>query len=295
MLGRVRRLFLPLLVVSALLVGSPGAAFDSLFSRLPKGGRFSALFGNSEARARVRDGLLLGTGYERTELLPNSRLRIVRSRTYTRVKNRKTGKLVDLPEPWQIHSTLELSPSLRLIRSDTTLELHRSIDRALGYAATDELSELFAWDRALTTASAAGDRLTHSRWQKGRSVDRESYDYPADAIPIEIIATALSIAVRNRVERFDFELLLPGGATHGVRSQIHRTRDLHPFATDYPLPARVFHLAGELAVVDAWLASPLKYLFFPHHFYLVYSAEEPEKLLALWGGNPDEHMQAVRE
>ena len=61
------------------------------------------------------------------------------------------------------------------------------------------------------------------------------------------------------------------------------------------MPARVFQLTGDLAVVDAWLASPIKYLFFPHHFYLVYAAEEPEKLLALWGGDPDEHMQAVRE
>jgi hypothetical protein len=35
-------------------------------------------------------------------------------------------------------------------------------------------------------------------------------------------------------------------------------------------------------------------VFFPHHFYLAFSASEPSKLVMMWGGDPDKNLQAFR-
>lgn len=278
-----------------LLSSSPTVAFETLSHRISGHGRYSTLFGNGEGRATLWDGLLLGEGTERTELLPNGHLRVLRTRTYTRARHPDSGKVVSLPEPWHIQASLELTASLRLVRSDTTLELHPSVDRALGYPVTEKMKDLFGWDEARIAANPAGNKLTRDLFLRGHMTEHTSYDYPAEAIPIEIVGLTLSVAVRNRVERFNFELLLPDGATHGVRSEIHRTRYLRPFAEGYPIPISRLHFGGELAVVDMCLSSPFKYLLFPHHFYFVYSSENPEQLLALWGGDPSEHLQAIRE
>ncbi len=291
----VRRALLSAGLLSALLLCSvPGAAFESLLPRLPRGGRLSALIGDTQARAVVRDGPLLGEGVERTELLGDGTLRVTRSRTYTQARRPDSGRLVALPEPWRIRSTLLLSPSLRLLRADTTLELHRSADRALRYPLSEKLSELFEQDRVSLRAAARGASLVRTLYLRGRRTDRSSYAYPRDAIPLDIISLVLAIAVRNRVERFDYQLLLPDGSSHGVRARVYRTRDPTPFARDYRLPVGSLRLGAELAIVDMSLASPIKHLFYPHHFYFVYASDDPAKLLALWGGDPDEPLYAFR-
>lgn len=282
-------------LIALLAWAGRGLAYEVLFARLPPGADFGGMFGQSVARASLWDGLLIGYGEERTQILPNRHLWVTQTRTYTRVRHPKTQQIVAIPEPWRVRSTFELTPSLRLVRSETTLELHRSIDGALHYALSDDLAPLFAWDRALAVANTSGNKLTRSQFSHGRGVKSQSYEYPSDAIPLEIIRYALAPAVRNRVERFDFQLLLPGGSTHGVRAEIHRTHDLRSFAAGYRVPLARVPATGELAVVDMWLASPIKHLFFPHHFYMVYASDKPEDLLAFWGGDPDETFMAIRD
>lgn len=282
------------LLLALLLCSARGLAFESLLQRLPNNGRLSALFLNDEARAVVRDGPLLGQGSEHTEVLPGGVLRVLRSRTYTRAVDPKSGKLVTLPEPWHVRSTITLSPGLRLLGVETTLDLHRSIDRAMGYPWTEKVAELFSWDRALVRSSPDGKRLTRSLFLHDRATAQMSYDYREDAIPLDIVALVLSVAVSNHVDRFDFQLLLPDGATHGVRSVVHRTRDPRPFERGYRLPAAGVPTGADLAMVDLSLASPIKHLFYPHHFYFVYGTDQPTKLLALWGGDPDEPLMAFR-
>jgi hypothetical protein len=283
-------------VVLALLGSSSvSEAFDFLFTRVGREHDLSLLYESTQASAAVRDGLLLGHGEEQIERLPSGVVHIVQDRVYTQAKHPKTGQLVALPEPWHIHSTLELSPTLRLHSLDTTLEVHRSIDRAMGYAFTDKVKPLFDWQRVRVHASADGKTLVRSTFRFGRDVETTQLDYPEQAIPIEIVGMVLPVAVRQSIDHFDFELLLPDGATHRVRASIVRTRDLTRFAQGYPLPKDQLHFPGELAVVDLWLAAPLKHLFFPHHFYFVYATAEPTKLLAFWGGDPDDHLQAIRQ
>jgi len=284
-------------LVGALILGAPFAAFafEELLERLPSPGRRSELFAGRVARAQVKDGLLIGKGQEQCEMLGDGRLSVVRTRTYHRAKHPETGRVVALTQPWQVRSTLVLSPALRLIETETRTEFHRSIDKAMGYPFSEKFEKLFEWDRAHTVASRKGDALTRTLTLGGRTVDRDTYDYARDAIPLEIVGLVLAHAVKNRMPNFDFELLLPGGDTHGIHSRVHRTRDIARFTKGYPVALPKTALDGELAVVDMWLASPVKRVFFPHHFYLVYESDDPADVVGLWGGDPDQHLQAVRE
>ncbi len=287
------------LTFSAVLAGllacaSIALAFDLLFSRVRTDHAWSELYASGEAQAYVRDGWLMGQGTERVVREIGGQLRIVQERTYTRAKHPKTGKLVTLPEPWQIRATLVLSPALRLVSVDTTLELHRSIDQAMGFAFSDKLKDLFDWQQVRVRASADGRELVRSTFRAGQKVETTRMDYDRDTIPIEIVGTVLPLALRTHLDTFEFDLMLPTGALHRVRARVLRTRDLTHFAQGYPLPADQLHFEGELAVVDLWLASPFKYVFFPHHFYFVYAREHPTVLLAFWGGDPEQHLQAMR-
>jgi hypothetical protein len=290
--GRTARVFV---LFAVWVVASVASAFEPLVERLPRDARRSDLFAHRQASARVQDGFLIGRGHERSEVLADGRLHVERTRTYTRAKHPKSGKIALLPEPWRAQSTLELSPSLRLIGTTTTLRFHRSIDRALGYPFSEKFDSLFEWDRAHTIANRRGDELTRTLTLAGKVVERDRYDYPRDAIPLEIVGLAVAHAVKNRVASFDFQLLLPGGELHGIHSRVHRTRDLQRFAKGYRVAVSRLGSPGEVAVVDMWLASPIKRVFFPHHFYLVYSSANPADLLALWGGDPDEPLQAFKE
>jgi hypothetical protein len=292
--GRVAHIVV-LLTLSLSLVAGVAYAFQPLVERLPRDARGSDLFANREQRARVKDGPLIGRGHERSAVAADGRLLVERTRTYLRAVHPDTGKVVELPDPWHMRSTLVLSPSLRLIETTTTLSFHRSVDRAMGYPFSEKFDRFFEWNRVHTVASRAGNRLTRTARLDGKVVEHDSYDYPGDAIPIEIVGLVLAHAVKNRVPDFDFELLLPGGDQHGIASRVHRTRDVKRFARGYPVPLAQVGSAGELAVVEMWLASPIKRVFFPHHFFLVYSSENPAELVALWGGDPDDSLQAYRE
>lgn len=184
---------------------------------------------------------------------------------------------------------------MRLISADTRLAFHRSIDASVGYAFTEEKAEFFEQDHMRVEANAAGDRLTRSTWLAGKGVKRESYDYPTDAVPMEIASFVLAAAVKNRVQQFNFDVLLPGGATHGVRSQIFRTRDVSRFTRGYSVPFKQLRFDGEYAVIEMRLASPIKRVFFPHKIYLAYASEDPATVFGLWGGDPDEPFQVVRK
>ncbi len=296
MRNRMRRQTqLAALVIALLTWSSTGAAFDLLFERVRGARALSSLYQSSEARAAVRDGLLFGDGSERIERQADGTLHVEQDRIYTRAKHPHTGRLVDLPQPWHLHSTVTLTPALRLRSLDTSLELYRSIDDAMGFAFTDKLKAVFDWRRVTARVSADGKTLIRNTWRAGRGVKTTSFDYPADAIPLEIVGMVLPVAVRAHIDTFEFDLLLPDGALHRVCARVLRTRDLTRFAQGYPLPAAQLRFGEELAVVDLWLASPIKHLFFPHHFYFVYSDARPTQLLAFWGGDPDEHLQAIRQ
>ena len=289
--------FLPrTLLALCILAAASGTAraHDELHEQLPAAGRWSALFGDSRSKAQVKDGLLLGVGHERTELLPNGNLRVFRTKTYHRVKHPETGKVVRLPDRWRVRTSLLLSPALRLIRGKTTLDFHKSVAEALGYPFSEELERYFEWDEARVTATRDGRRLTRKLLLRGEVVESETYDYERDDVPLEIIGMLISVAVDQKVDRFDFDLLVPGGATHEVQAETHRVRDASRFTDGYPVPRGALKPSGDKAVVVMRLSSPVKYLIFPHKFYLVYDATEPSKALGLWGGDPDEHLQAFR-
>ena len=77
---------------------------------------------------------------------------------------------------------------------------------------------------------------------------------------------------------------------------VHRVTDPAPFAREYDIPGdRLRDDGRQLAIVDAWLTSPFKGLFFPHHFYFTYDSARPSELLALWGGDPDLSLKAFRD
>lgn len=286
---------LALLLAAHVLVGPTRArAHADLYEQLPADGSWAAMFDGTDARARVKDGLLIGLASERAARLPDGNLQVRRDKTYYRVKHPKTGKVVKLPDPWRVHATLVLTPALRLLRARTTVHFPTSIDRALDYPFSEELGQYFDWDEARTTASQGGTRLTLTLLKHGAVLRTESYDYEPDDIPIEIIGLALGPAIQRRIDHFDFDLLLPDGSTHGVRADVHRVNQLAPYAKGYPIPKSLLSIGGPKAVVTMRLSSPLKYLLFPYKFYLVYDADDPADVLALWGGKPDEHLQAFK-
>ena len=273
---------------------SPGAALEPA-AATPTIAQW--LFRPGEASAEVQDGLLLGRGYERIEHTGSGGLRVLRTRTYRRFRDLGSHRVVALPEPWSVRSTLELTASLRLRSAETVLSFHRSIDRALGRNASNEdLAPLFAWDRLQVRANAVGTKLHATTLLARRIVSEERYDYPPNGVPLEIVDMVMSLAVVQRRGDFEFELLLADGTAHGVSAHVHRVRDPSRFARGYEVPRKRFRDTGhELAIVDTWLSSPFKSLFFPHHFYFMFESGRPSELLAIWGGDPDEHLQAFRD
>jgi hypothetical protein len=279
-----------------MLVSASGAhAYDSWFERIGSDRALLKLFPASESKAEVHDGFLLGTGTETLRPLPDGRLQIERTRVYTRVRDTENGRIATLPEPWRARSVLTVLPSLRLVAADTQLWFKRSGDGVFpGQSLSKKHDWLFEVDRTRMIAAADGRHLTYETYRSGKRLKSERYDYPADAVPFELIGMFLSVAVARHLDRFDFELLVPGGSTHGVRVETHVTRDLRKFAAGYQVPKVRLTTAEPVALLDLHLASPVKYLFFPHHFYMAFSTREPWKLTMLWGGDPDENLQAFR-
>ncbi|HKU36602.1 MAG TPA: hypothetical protein VJR89_00605, partial [Polyangiales bacterium] len=87
------------LALALCLSASPSHAYDSLFDRIRSDATLASVFPNSDARAQVEDGFLLGTGTESVRRLPDGRLRIERTRHYTRVRDTESGRVATLPEP----------------------------------------------------------------------------------------------------------------------------------------------------------------------------------------------------
>lgn len=271
-------------------------AFDSLFTRIRLDHTLAQTFPDSDAQADVQDGFLIGEGSERIRHLPDGRLSIERRRTYTSLRRTDTKAVAKLPEPWTASSSVLLAPNLRLLRADTRYDFKRSADSAfVDYKLSAEHPWLFENDRSLIRATDQGRRLQRQELKAGKVTKDERYDYPANSAPIEAIALYLSVAVARGVDRFDFDLLVPGGSTHGVRSQIVRTRDVAHFAQGYRVPKERLKVTEPVAVVDMRLASPVKYLFFPHHFYMAFSVDHPDQLMMMWGGDPDTNLQAFRK
>jgi hypothetical protein len=273
----------------------PSHAFDALFSRLAADRSLAARFPEGESHADVEEAGMLGVGTERMTHLPDGNLRLERSRIYTRVRHPDTGQVATLPEPWEVSASLIVQPSLRLVIADTRFRFKRSGDGVFpGYKLSEHEAWMFDHDHSVIRTSPDGQRMTHQEWDHGKLVKSESYAYPPHGVPLELIGLLLSAAVQHQVDQFNFELLVPGGSAHGISAQIHRTRDIRPFAKGYRILPRHLVAQETLAVVDLRLSSPIKYLFFPHHFYLAYSQREPWKLMMLWGGEPDKNLQAFR-
>jgi hypothetical protein len=274
---------------------SPSRAFSSLFDRLGYGASLINWLTDEESRVEVKDGFLLGTGVESMTHLPNGQLRIHRLRHYTRIRHPQTHQVAVLPEPWEFETTLTLQRSLRLVYADTRLRFRRSADKLFpDYAFSERHAWLFAWDRSVVHSIASGTQLELQSYLAHKPLGGLRYAYPPNAVPIEIVGQYLSVAMQWRVDQFDFDLLLPGGDIHGVSAQIHRTRDVAPFAQDYRIPPRRLATADPLAVVDMRLSSPVKYLFFPHHFFMVFAAQQPSRMVMMWGGDPDADLEAFR-
>lgn len=277
------------------LFPSAAAAYASFFERIHADRTLAQLFPASESHAEVHDGFLIGTGTEVVRTLPGGSLQIERTRSYTRIRDTDTGQIARLPEPWRARSVLTVSPSLRLLAADTQLFFKRSGDTVFkGSKLSEQHDWLFHVDRTRLKASPDGRRLTLESYEGAKRTKAETYDYPADAVPFELVAMFVSVAVARRLDNFDFELLVPGGGTHAVRAETHRTRDLTRFAKNYRVPKSRLTSREPLALVDMRLASPVKYLFFPHHFFMTFSVREPWKLTMVWGGDPDENLQAFR-
>lgn len=283
-----------LAMLALCLIASPSRAYESIFERIGNDSKLSRIFPESDARAEVQEGFLIGTGTETVRHLPDGRLRIERTRNYTRVRDTDTGRIATLPEPWKGRSVLTVAPNLRLLAADTWIQLKRSGDGVLG---GEKLSERYDWvfkvDRISLRATPDGKQLTHQVFLGSKQVSSETYDYPRDSVPLELIGLLLTVAVQRQLDAFDFDLVV-GDDIHGVRAQTHRTRDLRKYAQGYRLPKARLVQDEPVAVVDMRLASPIKYVFFPHHFYMAFSVKEPWKLNLLWGGDPDENLQAVR-
>ncbi|MDD9967829.1 MAG: hypothetical protein OXR73_16455 [Myxococcales bacterium] len=278
-----------------LLWAGAAFAYDSLFVQLRTQNGLSKLFPSGKSRARIEDGPLLGFGTERTIVLPDGRLRIDQNRVYNKLRNPETGRVAELPEKWKMTVRLVLSPTLRLLEADTRARFHKSADKIFeDYHISEEQEDLFEVDHYRVVADRSGKHLTTTSYLRGKQTKSDTYDYPADSIPIEIAGYGLAAAIDRKVERFNFDLLLPDGSTHGIRAVVHRTRDLSRFAKGYPIPGHQLRRPKQVAVVEMRLDSPIKYMLFPHRFYFIYAAADPGRLLALWGGEPGDHMSAFR-
>lgn len=276
-------------------VPSAALAFDSLFRHVGAGTQLAELFKDSDAYAEVQHGAMLGIGRETWTRLPNGGLRIERSWRYGKVRHPETGEVRAVPVPWEAYGSLEVNKHLRLVRSDTRLKVNKSADHVLeDYVISEEYDRMFQWNRASTVASKSGRSLTRRTYLGKELIDDDTYDYEADAIPLELAGFYLSVAVDKKLDRFDFELLLPGGSQHGVRVVVHRTRNTKKYASEYKLSKRYLDPQTDLAIVDMRLASPLKKFLFPYHFYMAYAAEDPTRLEMAWGGDPDDPMHALR-
>ena len=279
----------------ALLWTGVAHAYESLFAQLETQKGLSGIFPPGNARARVEDGPLLGFGQEHTVRLPDGRLRVEQVRRYSKIRNPETGAVAKLPEGWTMRTRLLISPELRMLQSDIKLDFHRSADRAFeDYKISEEREDLFEFDHIRTVANASVTQLTRTAWLKGKQIEVDTFDYPANAIPVEISGFSLAAAVSRKVEHFDFDLLLPDGSTHGINAVVHHTRDLSPYAKGYPLPGHQLHRPEDVAIVEMRLSSSIKYLLFPYRFFMVYPVSQPGRLLALWGGEPGDHVAAFR-
>jgi hypothetical protein len=255
------------------------------------------IFPEGVSRADIQEGMLIGVGSERLKHLPDGRLSIVRKRHYTAVRRLDTKEVAQLPEPWEATTTLLLEPNLRLVQADTRMSFKQEVGDALfaDYKLSKEQNWLFEADHSVLKAVENGRKLQMQRFLRGKGVKQSTIDYPPDAAPLDTIGLYLSAAVARGIDQFDFQLLVPGDGTHGIRAQVHRTRDLSRFAEGYRLPKSRLRTEETLAVLDLRLASPIKYVFYPHHFFMAYSLAHPDQLLMMWGGDADSSMQAFRK
>lgn len=286
-------------VLAALLlcVGpAVASAYDSLFSRMKADASLAKIFRDGVARADIQDGLLIGVGTEQLRHLPDGRLSLVRKRHYTAVRRPDTKQVAKLPEPWEATTTLVLEPNLRLVRADTRVAFKQDAGDALfaDYKLSKEHKWLFEADHSVLKAVDLGRKLQMQLFLRGKGVKQSTIDYPADSAPLDTIALYLSAAIARGIDRFDFQLLVPGDGTHGVRAQVHRTSDVSRFAEGYRLPKSRLRAQETLAVLDMRLASPIKYVFYPHHFFMAFSLAHPDQLLMMWGGDSDSNLQAFR-
>jgi hypothetical protein len=213
------------------------------------------------------------------------------------VRRLDTQQVAKLPQPWEASSSLVLEPNLRLVQADTRLTFKPEQGDALfaDYKLSEEHKWLFESDHSVLKAVDRGRKLQMQQFRQGKLVKEKTIDYPPDSAPVEIVGLYLSAAVARGVDQFDFQLLVPGDGTHGIRAQVHRTRDVSRFAQGFRLPKARLQVDEPLAVLDMRLASPIKYLFYPHHFFMAFSVAHPEQLMMMWGGNSDTNMQAFRQ
>jgi hypothetical protein len=268
-----------------------------LFARIKADASLAKIFPDGVSRADIQEGMLIGVGTEQLKHLPDGRLSLVRKRHYTAVRRMDTKQVAQLPKPWEATTTLTLEPTLRLVQADTRVKFDQQVGDALfpDYKLSEEHKWLFEADHSVLKAVDEGRKLQQQLFLRGKGVKQSTIDYPADAAPLDTIGLYLSAAVARGVDRFDFQLLVPGDGTHGVRAQVHRTRDVSKFAEGYRLPKARLRTEEPLAVLDMRLASPVKYVFYPHHFFMAFSVAHPEQLLMMWGGDADSNLQAFRK
>jgi len=279
------------------IVPAVAAAYDSLFIRMKADASLATIFPDGTARADIQEGMLIGVGTEQLKHLPDGRLSMIRKRHYTSLRRLDTKQVAQLPKPWEATTTLVLEPNLRLVHADTRLKLDKQAGDALfpDYKLSEEHQWLFESDHIVLKAVEGGKKLQMQTFLQGKGVKQKTIDYPPDSAPIDVIGLYLSAAVARGVDEFDFQLLVPGDGTHGIRAQVHRTSDVSKFAEGYRLPASRLRADEPLAVLDMRLASPIKYLFYPHHFFMAFSVAHPDQLMMMWGGNADTNLQAFRQ
>lgn len=286
-----------LLACAALSAGGAGAS-DTSIADLPRGGDWARAFDGTEPHADLRDGYFRGFGHERRQRLDNGGLRVLRVKVYTHVEHPETHRVVKLKDRWTVTSVMDLTPALRLERETVRLAFRKSIDEVLdGYEFTEEHDDFFEWDEMRVRALAGGTKLARTKILGGRIVEEDVYDYGPDDVPMEIVGLVLSAAVKRGLSKFDFDLLIPGGSTHGVRATTHVTRDLTPYGRGYGFSRKFqerMRTHEDVALLEMRLASPVKYLLYPHKFYIAYERAAPEHVVAFWGGEPGKHLYAFR-